>query len=148
MKTSVIGYPRIGAQRELKFITERYFRGDAGNEELLHTAARLRHEHWKSMQGIDYIPCNDFSLYDTTLDCAWMLGLVPQRYRHLGLSDLDTYFAMARGHQGEAGDVHALPMKKWFNTNYHYIVPEIGDDAVVSARPGKEIGRASCRERV
>ena len=82
--------------------------------------------------GIDYISCNDFSYYDGILDAAVMCGIIPKRYQELNLSELDTYFAMARGYQGEAGDVKALAMKKWFNTNYHYIVPEVEDDTVIS----------------
>ena len=82
--------------------------------------------------GIDFIPCNDFSFYDIVLDTAVLLGIVPKRYRELNISKLDIYFAMARGYQGESGDVKALAMKKWFNTNYHYIVPEIEDDTVIS----------------
>ena len=82
--------------------------------------------------GIDFVPCNDFSFYDIVLDTAVLLGIVPKRYRELNVSKLDTYFAMARGYQGESGDVKALAMKKWFNTNYHYIVPEIEDDTVIS----------------
>ncbi|MBO4291464.1 MAG: 5-methyltetrahydropteroyltriglutamate--homocysteine S-methyltransferase, partial [Lachnospiraceae bacterium] len=81
--------------------------------------------------GIDYISCNDFSLYDMVLDTAVLLGIVPERYKDLKLSEKDTYFAMARGYQGASGDVKALAMKKWFNTNYHYIVPEVEDDTVI-----------------
>lgn len=90
----------------------------------------MRKTHWKIQKepGIDYISCNDFSYYDGILDAAVMCGIIPKRYQELNLSELDTYFAMARGYQGEAGDVKALAMKKWFNTNYHYIVPEVEDD--------------------
>ena len=133
MQTSVIGFPRIGTLRELKFASEKYFRGEIGAQELLQTAAQLRKIHW-SMQrnaGIDYISSNDFSHYDAVLDTAVMLGIVPGRYKELKLSELDTYFAMARGYQGDSGDVKALAMKKWFNTNYHYIVPEVEDDTVI-----------------
>ena len=77
---------------------------------------------------MDFITSNDFSFYDGLLDTAVLCGIVPKRYRDLGLSQMDTYFAMARGYQGENGDVKALAMKKWFNTNYHYIVPELEDD--------------------
>ena len=133
MKTSVVGYPRIGKLRELKFASEKYFRDEATEAELRATAAELRLEHWRDQQaaGIDLICSNDFSLYDTTLDTAALLNLVPARYRELGLSALDTYLAMARGYQGPAGDVKALPIKKWFNTNYHYTVPEVDDETEV-----------------
>ena len=130
MKTSIIGYPRIGARRELKFASERYFRREISEAEL-QTAAkavRLAGLNAQKNSGLDFVPSNDFSFYDNTLDAAVLLGAVPARYAALGLSPLDTYFAMARGYQGEKGDVKALAMKKWFNTNYHYMVPEIEDD--------------------
>ncbi|MCI5713171.1 MAG: 5-methyltetrahydropteroyltriglutamate--homocysteine S-methyltransferase [Lachnospiraceae bacterium] len=130
MQTSVIGFPRIGTLRELKFASEKYFRKEIGSDELEKTAETLRQTHWNTQKaaGIDYISSNDFSFYDLVLDTAVLLGIVPKRYQELKLSDLDTYFAMARGYQGECGDVKALAMKKWFNTNYHYIVPEVEDD--------------------
>lgn len=133
MQTSVIGFPRIGTLRELKFASEKYFRGEISSQELLDTAKNLRMIHWTTQknEGIDFIPSNDFSFYDTLLDTAAALGIVPRRYKELNLSGLDTYFAMARGYQGESGDVKALAMKKWFNTNYHYIVPEVEDDTVI-----------------
>ncbi|MDY2989361.1 MAG: 5-methyltetrahydropteroyltriglutamate--homocysteine S-methyltransferase, partial [Oscillospiraceae bacterium] len=101
--------------------------------ELKQTANRLRKKHWKTQleHGIEFIPSNDFSFYDTTLDTAVLLNIIPSRYRKLGLSPLDTYFAMARGYQGKHGDVKALAMKKWFHTNYHYIVPELEDDTEI-----------------
>lgn len=113
MKTSVIGFPRVGTLRELKFASEKYFRKETGAEELLKEARRLRKTHWTVQKEaeIDYIPCNDFSFYDTVLDTAVLLGIVPKRYQELNLSALDTYFAMARGYQGESGDVKALAMK-------------------------------------
>lgn len=134
MKTSVIGFPRVGTLRELKFASEKYFRHEITAQELTGIAADLRHRHWMTQvaAGIGFIPCNDFSFYDIVLDTAVLLGIVPKRYRELNVSKLDTYFAMARGYQGESGDVKALAMKKWFNTNYHYIVPEIEDDIVIS----------------
>lgn len=134
MKTSVIGFPRVGTLRELKFASEKYFKHEITAQELTGIAADLRHRHWVTQvaAGIGFIPCNDFSFYDIVLDTAVLLGIVPKRYRELNVSKLDTYFAMARGYQGESGDVKALAMKKWFNTNYHYIVPEIEDDTVIS----------------
>lgn len=133
MKTAVIGFPRVGTLRELKFASERYFRKEIAREELLQTARELRKRHWEVQKqaGVDHISSNDFSFYDITLDTAALLGIVPERYRKLKLSTLDTYFAMARGYQGESGDVKALAMKKWFNTNYHYIVPEVEDDMII-----------------
>ena len=129
MKTTIIGFPRVGSLRELKFASEKYFRGEISAEELQNTAKKLRNTHWQLQQenGIFLIPVNDFSFYDNMLDTAVLLNAVPERYRALSLSPLDTYFAMARGYQGEHGDVKAFAMKKWFNTNYHYMVPEIED---------------------
>lgn len=133
MTTSIIGYPRIGANRELKFATEQFFKKTITEAALQALAAQQRQGNWQAQAaaGITFIPSNDFSFYDTTLDAAFALNIVPKRYQDLGLSSLDTYFAAARGHQSEAGDVKALAMKKWFNTNYHYMVPEFEDDTVL-----------------
>ena len=139
MKTSVIGYPRIGALRELKFASEKYFKNEITLEELKETAARLRKAHWEIQKqyGVDFIPSNDFSFYDNLLDTAALLNIIPERYRSLGLNEMDTYFAMARGYQGARGDVKALAMKKWFNTNYHYIVPEVEDETRIELKGTK-----------
>lgn len=133
MKTSIIGYPRIGALRELKFACEKYFRESISAEELFNTAKEIRKSQWEQQKetGLDFIPSNDFSFYDNVLDTAVMLNIIPARYQELGISPLDTYFAMARGYQGAQGDVKALAMKKWFNTNYHYIVPEAEDSTEI-----------------
>lgn len=133
MQTSVIGFPRIGTLRELKFASEKYFKKEIKAEEILQTGKDLRKIHWNTQKeaGIDFISCNDFSYYDMMLDTAVLFGIVPKRYRELNLSDLDTYYAMARGYQGASGDVKALAMKKWFNTNYHYIVLEIEDETQI-----------------
>ena len=133
MKTSVIGFPRIGTLRELKFASEKYFRKEISEEQLKETAKELRKTHWNMQKnaGIDFISSNDFSFYDTVLDTTVLLNIIPKRYKELDLSEIDTYFAMARGYQGEHGDVKALAMKKWFNTNYHYIVPETEDDTKI-----------------
>lgn len=133
MKTSITGYPRIGSQRELKFASEKYFKREIFSEELRETAKKLRYENLEIQRksGLDIIPSNDFSFYDGMLDTTVLLNALPKRYTDLGLSELDTYFAAARGYQGEKGDVKALAMKKWFNTNYHYMVPEIGDDTEI-----------------
>ena len=133
MKTSVIGFPRVGANRELKFASEKYFAGKITVEELQSTAKEVRKYGWLSQKnaGIDFISSNDFSFYDNMLDTSFMLGVIPQRYKALTLSKLDTFFAMARGYQSDKEDVTALPMKKWFNTNYHYIVPEFDDSVVI-----------------
>ena len=139
MQTSVIGFPRIGTLRELKFASEKYFRKEIEAEELQQIAETLRKTHWSIQKeaGIDYISSNDFSFYDMTLDTAVLLNIIPKRYKELELSGLDTYFAMARGYQGASGDVKALAMKKCFNTNYHYIVPEVEDDTVIQLSGNK-----------
>ena len=127
--SNVSGFPRIGPGRELKFATEGYWRGEVSAQELVEAERRIRLNNWRLMQdaGIDLIPSNDFSLYDQVLDAICLVGAVPDRYEHgSGPVDLDTYFAMARGRQEGGVDVTAMEMTKWFDTNYHYIVPELG----------------------
>ncbi len=133
MQNSVIGFPRVGKLRELKFATEKYFNNEISKEELEDIGKDLRKEHWtfQKDEGIDYISSNDFSFYDSILDTAVLLNVIQSKYKELNLNEIDTYFAMARGYQGNLGDVKALAMKKWFNTNYHYIVPEIYDDTKI-----------------
>ena len=130
MNTSVIGYPRIGKDRELKFASEKFFKGELDEAGLLEAAKAIRKEDLLKQKeaGITYISSNDFSFYDNVLDTAFLFNVIPQIYKDLGLSELETYFALARGYQGDKGNVKALAMKKWFNTNYHYLVPEIDDD--------------------
>jgi 5-methyltetrahydropteroyltriglutamate--homocysteine methyltransferase len=134
--SNVSGFPRIGRNRELKFATEAYWRGEKSADELAATAKAIRVENWKLMQeaGIDLIPSNDFSYYDQVLDAIALVGAVPERYGHDGGDvDLETYFAMARGRQ----DATAMEMTKWFDTNYHYIVPELGPDTKFSLSGAK-----------
>jgi len=146
--SNVAGFPRIGDRRELKFATEKYWAGKIGAEELVEVARRIRATNWRFMQdaGVDLIPSNDFSLYDQVLDTTALVGAVPERYGHQGgVVDLDTYFAMARGHQAGGLDVPAMEMIKWFDTNYHYIVPELAPDtrfALSSGKPFEEFGEA------
>src|SRR5436190_940740 len=133
--SNIAGFPRIGPNRELKFATEGYWRGDVSGDELLATAKRIRVDNWKFMQqaGVDLIPSNDFSLYDNVLDTIALVGAVPERYGQGGGSvGLDTYFAMARGRQDGGLDATAMEMTKWFDTNYHYIVPELGPETTFS----------------
>jgi 5-methyltetrahydropteroyltriglutamate--homocysteine methyltransferase len=136
---ATLGVPRIGRRRELKFALENYWSGKDTAESLLETAKRLRAENWRQQRdkGVTRIPSNDFSLYDHVLDTAVMVGAIPQRYGWTGGEvPLDTYFAMARGSQGDAGCGHpghvhstsALEMTKWFDTNYHYMVPELAPE--------------------
>jgi 5-methyltetrahydropteroyltriglutamate--homocysteine methyltransferase len=122
-----LGFPRIGSRRELKKALESYWRGESDKDELIATGASLRARHWKLQKdaGIDHIPSNDFSFYDHVLDMSCMLGCIPSRYGwNGGAIDFDTYFAMARGRQSSETDVTAMEMSKWFDTNYHYLVPE------------------------
>lgn len=139
MKKSIIAFPRIGSNRELKFVLEKYFRKEITEEELQTVAKEIRLENWKGQKeaGIDSPISNDFSFYDQTLDLSIALGAVPESYKNLELSELDTLFALARGFQDEQNDVKARPMKKWFNTNYHYLVPEINKDTTIKANFSK-----------
>src|SRR5919206_1242082 len=140
--SNIAGFPRIGPNRELKFATEGYWRGDVSLDELRATAKKIRLDNWRFMQdaGVDLIPSNDFSLYDHVLDTIALLGAVPERYGHAGGPvALDTYFAMARGRQDEGVDVTAMEMTKWFDTNYHYIVPELGPDTRFSLSSDKPV---------
>ena len=141
MNTSVIGYPRIGKDRELKFASEKFFAGEIDENALLEVAKNIRKEDLLKQKkaGITYISSNDFSFYDNVLDTAFLFNIIPQRYKDLGLSELETYFALARGYQGVKGNVKALAMKKWFNTNYHYLVPEIDDDTDISLVGNKPV---------
>jgi 5-methyltetrahydropteroyltriglutamate--homocysteine methyltransferase len=136
---AILGYPRIGPRRELKVAQERYWSGKSDRATLLATAADLRARTWARQValGVDHVPSNDFSFYDHVLDTSAMVGAIPAIYGWKGGPvDLDTYFAMARGAQGDAHaecghgcnhkavDVPAAEMTKWFDTNYHYLVPE------------------------
>lgn len=125
-----LGFPRIGAKRELKWLLEKYWKGTIGADALLTGADEIRQTNWKSQvaAGIGQLPVGDFSLYDHVLDWALRVGAVPAAYQTPQLvSQLDRYFAMARGTQ-KGADLPALEMTKWFNTNYHYIVPEWSAD--------------------
>ncbi|MGC4190010.1 MAG: 5-methyltetrahydropteroyltriglutamate--homocysteine S-methyltransferase [Thermomicrobiales bacterium] len=129
---SVPGYPRIGTHREVKKALEAFWSGKITAEELATTADTIRNAGWESQSaaGLDLLPVNDFSLYDQVLDTIALFGAVPARYGWTGETvDLDTYFAMARGRTGEH-DVPAMEMTKWFDTNYHNIVPELGPETI------------------
>ncbi|MGH8710179.1 MAG: 5-methyltetrahydropteroyltriglutamate--homocysteine S-methyltransferase [Burkholderiales bacterium] len=130
MLTHNLGYPRIGSRRELKKACESYWSSQISLDALLEAGRAIRRNDWRLQQeaGIDLIPCNDFSLYDHVLDLSLMVGAIPTRYRPLldkpENSKLDLYFAMARGYQKDGLDLIAMEMTKWFDTNYHYLVPE------------------------
>ncbi|WP_421900506.1 5-methyltetrahydropteroyltriglutamate--homocysteine S-methyltransferase [Maridesulfovibrio sp.] len=130
MLTHTLGYPRMGSNRELKRKLESYWKGEAGADDLALTAKKLRAQHWEDqmLAGVDLLPVGDFSYYDHMLDNAVRFGVVPARYDVEGAkASLDDYFRMARGEAGENG-VAAMEMTKWFDTNYHYIVPEFSKD--------------------
>ncbi|MBD8487381.1 5-methyltetrahydropteroyltriglutamate--homocysteine S-methyltransferase [Echinicola sp. CAU 1574] len=134
MLTHNLGYPRIGSKRQLKKASEAYWAKKSTLRELLQTGADIRETNWKLQleAGIDLIPSNDFSFYDQVLDMSLTVGAIPERY-HTIVTDqkkpeLDLYFAMARGYQNDGLDIIAMEMTKWFDTNYHYIVPEFKKD--------------------
>ncbi|NOY01088.1 MAG: 5-methyltetrahydropteroyltriglutamate--homocysteine S-methyltransferase [Verrucomicrobia bacterium] len=153
MKTMNLGYPRVGRKRELKKAIEQYWRGQMGVEELEVTASTLRQRHWKEQQdaGVNLIPSNDFSYYDQMLDAVLDFGAVPKRFQESGFSsDLDLYFAMARGVASSddqsaegtccgGGSTTALEMTKWYDTNYHYMVPEFDRETKFTLRRNKAL---------
>lgn len=130
MLTNNLGYPRIGSNRELKKACEQYWSGQLSVAELIKTGKEIRLKNWQLQKeaGIDLIPSNDFSFYDQVLDMSLMVGAIPERYHDIILNnnknELDIYFAIARGYQKDGLDITAAEMTKWFDTNYHYIVPE------------------------
>ena len=135
MLTHNLGYPRIGSQRELKKASEKYWAGSLSLAELQETGSRIRQHNWRLQQaaGLDLVPCHDFSYYDQVLDTSLLVGAIPARYTPLvrhnrQQTELDLYFAMARGYQRDGLDITALEMTKWFDTNYHYLVPEFTKD--------------------
>jgi 5-methyltetrahydropteroyltriglutamate--homocysteine methyltransferase len=130
MQTHNMGYPRIGSQRELKKASEQYWSGRISAAQLMQTGKLIRQTNWQLQKdaGLGLVPCNDFSYYDQVLDTSLMTGCIPERYHALmekkQLTDIDLLFAMARGYQKDGFDITAMEMTKWFDTNYHYIVPE------------------------
>jgi 5-methyltetrahydropteroyltriglutamate--homocysteine methyltransferase len=134
MLTNNLGYPRIGGNRELKKACEQYWSGKTTIAQLAQTGRDIRKHNWELQQaaGIDLIPSNDFSFYDQVLDWSLTVGAIPKRYHEVimnkGNAELDLYFAMARGYQKDGLDITAMEMTKWFDTNYHYIVPEFTRD--------------------
>lgn len=125
---TTLGFPRIGVKRELKTALERYWHGESSAKALQDTARDLRHRHWQLQRdaGADVVPSNDFSLYDHVLDTAFLFDALPDAYRALADADpLAGYCALARGLQKDGVDLRALEMTKWFDTNYHYLVPEL-----------------------
>lgn len=137
-RSTVYGYPRQGPNRELKKAIEGYWKGTVSADALRQTAAELRKANWQQLaaDGIDEVPTGDFSYYDHVLDTSVLLGAIPERHRAAVAADpLDGYFAMARGTQ----EVAPLEMTKWFDTNYHYLVPELGPDTTFTADTSKQV---------
>jgi len=128
--THSLGFPRIGAKRELKLAQEAYWQGRSARDSLLAAGVALRAEHWRAQSGLDLVPVGDFSFYDQMLDMSFTLGNLPQRVRGFAGDSLDNYFRVARGRSapgtdgGDEAGIAAGEMTKWFDTNYHYIVPE------------------------
>jgi 5-methyltetrahydropteroyltriglutamate--homocysteine methyltransferase len=136
-RTHSLGFPRIGAQRELKFALEKHWNGALSHPELETSAATLRRHNWMRQAKLDWVPVGDFSFYDHVLDTSFLVGNVPQRAEDASRSTLDAYFRVARGraaHDTGCG-IHAGEMTKWFDTNYHYIVPELGQDCAFRLQP-------------
>ncbi|WP_175666710.1 5-methyltetrahydropteroyltriglutamate--homocysteine S-methyltransferase [Burkholderia ambifaria] len=141
--THNLGFPRIGAQRELKFGLERYWKGESSRDVLKALGAELRARHWNAQRDLDLAPIGDFSFYDQVLDMSFTLGNLPKRVQGFHGDVLDNYFRVARGRSAQAVDAHAAccggvsagEMTKWFDTNYHYIVPEFHVDTNFSLDP-------------
>ncbi len=129
--THNLGFPRIGGKRELKFALEQYWSNRISESALLEIAAELRSQHWQYQSKINWMPVGDFSLYDHVLDASFMVGNIPERAQSLAGNELDYYFRVARGRSnadlGVSSCIHAAEMTKWFDTNYHYIVPEFNN---------------------
>src|SRR6056297_2451190 len=152
MRTHILGYPRIGAKRETKKACEKYWSGKITLEELLETGKQQRQYNWQIQKeaGMDWIPFNDFSFYDHILDMTLTVGAIPERFQVLrDLDPNDLYFAMARGYQQGNHDIIPMEMTKWFDTNYHYLVPEFkkdqdfqyfSDKIIREFREGKDYG--------
>ncbi|MGH8502955.1 MAG: 5-methyltetrahydropteroyltriglutamate--homocysteine S-methyltransferase [Gammaproteobacteria bacterium] len=135
-----LGFPRIGLRRELKKAVEAYWQGQLDHDRLAHTGKELRARHWEWQRdaGLDMVPVGDFSWYDQVLDTSALLGCVPPRFGEIqGDVDIDTYFRMARGRAPRGEDVRACEMTKWFDTNYHYITPELHREQSFRLASGK-----------
>ncbi|ADD68400.1 5-methyltetrahydropteroyltriglutamate/homocysteine S-methyltransferase [Denitrovibrio acetiphilus DSM 12809] len=144
MQTHILGFPRIGKNRELKKALELYWKKEITLQNLQQTGSELRKQHWKIQKdsGLSYVTTGDFSFYDHVLDVSMMIGAVPERFKiSAGESDLDVYFKMARG--DAFSQVSAMEMTKWFDTNYHYIVPELSDSTVLKFS-GRDIIDQTC----
>ncbi|WP_235879246.1 5-methyltetrahydropteroyltriglutamate--homocysteine S-methyltransferase [Burkholderia sp. USMB20] len=143
--THNLGFPRIGAKRELKFGLERYWKGESSRDELKALGAELRQRHWNDQRDLDLVPIGDFAFYDQVLDMSFTLGNLPKRVQDFHGDALDNYFRVARGRSAQSAEAHAAccggvaagEMTKWFDTNYHYIVPEFHADTNFSLDPSR-----------
>ncbi|HEX4842142.1 MAG TPA: 5-methyltetrahydropteroyltriglutamate--homocysteine S-methyltransferase, partial [Limnobacter sp.] len=154
IKSHILGFPRIGEQRELKFALERHWRGEIDEAGLHQTAAALRTRHWQFQidSGLDHITVGDFSYYDLMADHIQLLGCEPERFKNLDSpSELQRYFTMVRG-KASAGCTHsetfALEMTKWFDTNYHYMVPEFTEHTRFAAKPNRLLAQIDEAQRL
>lgn len=144
-----LGFPRIGAKRELKFALESYWKGDSSRSALEQLGAQLRQRHWKNQAGLDWVPVGDFAFYDQVLDMSFTLGNLPERVRDFHGDALDNYFRVARGRSARSAEEHAAccggvaagEMTKWFDTNYHYIVPEFSADTAFRLDASRLLGQ-------
>ncbi|BBB26906.1 5-methyltetrahydropteroyltriglutamate--homocysteine S-methyltransferase [Amphritea japonica] len=139
VKTHIPGFPRIGAQRELKFALEDYWHGKSSRNQLVDTAKTLRMQNWniQAQSGMDFVTVNDFSLYDQVLDHSVLLGSTPERFNDGSCDSFDNYFRMARGRAPSGEPTRACEMTKWFDTNYHYLVPELSPNQRFILNPEK-----------
>ncbi|MCA1897563.1 5-methyltetrahydropteroyltriglutamate--homocysteine S-methyltransferase, partial [Shewanella putrefaciens] len=130
MQLNSLGFPRIGRRRELKFALEKYWRGESTQAQLREVASELRRTHWQwqAAAGIEQVPVGDFAFYDQVLTLSATLNAIPERHRGEGAIDLDTLFRVARGRAPTGQDAPASEMTKYFNTNYHYLVPELSQN--------------------
>ncbi|WP_185876749.1 5-methyltetrahydropteroyltriglutamate--homocysteine S-methyltransferase [Blattabacterium cuenoti] len=147
-----LGYPRIGVKRELKKACELYWTNKIDSHTLFEVGKKIREENWKTQElaNLDLIPCNDFSFYDQVLDMSFLLGVIPESYLSIPMikNRIDLYFSMARGFQKNKWDIKALEMTKWFNTNYHYIVPEFNKNQKFSIFSNKIFDELEESERI
>lgn len=149
VKTHNLGFPRIGAARELKFAQEAYWKDQSTHEQLEAVGCKLRHQNWQSQAELDLVPVGDFSFYDQVLDMSFLLGNLPSRVSGLAGESLDRYFRVARGRSAPTADEHADcacgvaagEMTKWFDTNYHYIVPEFQADTEFTLHAARLLGQ-------
>ncbi|KAJ2750672.1 methionine-synthesizing 5- methyltetrahydropteroyltriglutamate--homocysteine methyltransferase [Coemansia pectinata] len=141
IKSTILGFPRMGSDRQLKKLVEGFWSGKVTEQELAEGSKQLRADHWalQASYGLTEVPVGDFSYYDHVLDAAFAAGIIPERYQQVDNAGTQAYFAMGRGLQNKSIDVPSLEMKKWFDTNYHYMVPEVADNQAFSLHSTKVV---------